>query len=196
MAAFPRGKARPDRSDQMEILNIYTDGACSNNQSEKNLGGWGAVLEYGEHTKELFGAEADTTNNRMEMTALLRALEAVKKPGQTIRVFADSSYLTNCFREGWYKKWIKNGWLTTQKKPVENRDLWEALLPYLDQHELSFYRVKGHVNPDHPATNVDKIYAKFVEWNGDGFSKEDFLHITAMNNRCDALANKGVDSLR
>lgn len=180
----------------MSILNIYTDGACSGNQNKENIGGWGAVLEYGEHKKELHGGEKNTTNNRMEMTALLKAFEALKRDGQTIRIFCDSSYLMNCFREKWYVKWRKNGWKTSGKKDVENRDLWEALLPFLDLHDINFYRVKGHVDPDGTATPLKKTYAKFTEWNGSDFSYDDFIYITRMNVRCDELANEGVDELR
>lgn len=181
----------------MPQINIYTDGACSGNQSRENLGGWGAILEYGEHKKELFGGEVNTTNNRMEMTALLSAFEALKKDGQIISVFSDSSYLMNCFREKWYKKWIVNGWKNASKDPVENRDLWEKLLPHLDKHkEIHFYRVKGHVNLASKSVNFDALYQKFLEWNGNAFSFEDFKYITAMNNRADALANMGIDSIR
>ena len=87
----------------MAILRIYTDGACANNQGDINFGGWGAILEFGEHQKELFGGEANTTNNRMELTAVISALKALKKTGQTIQVFTDSSYVANCFREKWYE---------------------------------------------------------------------------------------------
>ena len=111
------------------VLRIYTDGGCSGNQKEENLGGWGAVLEFGPGggaaTKELYGSLPNTTNNRMEMTALLEAFRAIKKDGQTIQVFSDSSYLMDCFRKKWYVNWQKNGWKTAQKKPVENRDLWQ-----------------------------------------------------------------------
>ena len=179
-----------------KILRIYTDGGCAGNQSEENLGGWGAVLEYGPASKELHGCERNTTNNRMEMTALLRAFEAITKDGQTIHVFSDSSYLMDCFRKGWYKSWQKNGWKTANKKPVENQDLWQALLPYLDRHDIRFCRVKGHVNLNSEATDFDKLYQKFLEWNGPDFSYEDFLYVTEKNNRADALANEGIDSLR
>ena len=178
------------------ILRIYTDGGCSGNQNDENLGGWGAVLEYAAASKELYGAERNTTNNRMEMTALLRAFEAIKKDGQSIQVFSDSSYLMDCFRKGWYRNWQKNGWMTSGKKPVENQDLWQALLPYLDRHDIRFYRVKGHVNLNSQVTDFDKLYEKFLEWNGPEFSYEDFLYVTEKNNRADALANEGIDSLR
>lgn len=174
----------------MKILNIYTDGACSGNQNDTNVGGWGAVLEYGSHRKELYGGEYNTTNNRMEMTALLEAFKAIKTDNQTIRVFSDSSYLMDCFRQKWYVKWQKNGWKTSAKTDVENKDLWVELLDFLPRHKISFFRVKGHVNPDKPGIDMGKLYEKFVTWNGDGFTEEDFLYVTRMNNRADELANQ------
>lgn len=178
------------------ILRIYTDGGCSGNQSKENLGGWGAILEYGSAQKELHGSERNTTNNRMEMTALLEAFRAIKKPNQTIHAFSDSSYLMNCFRQRWYVKWQRNGWKTSGRKPVENRELWQELLPFLEQHDISFFRVKGHVNLNSEGTDLDALYRKFCEWNGPGFSFEDFLYVTEKNNRADALANEGIDELR
>lgn len=180
----------------MKTLNIYTDGACSGNQNKENLGGWGAILEYGEAQKELYGGEANTTNNRMEMQALIAALEAVNKDRQTIRVFSDSSYLIECFRKGWYKEWEINGWRTKAKKPVENRDLWEKLLVYLNKHTIEFYRVKGHLNLNSRLIQPDLVYQQFLEWNGPSFSFEDFVYVTDKNNRADLLANKGIDELR
>lgn len=129
------------------------------------------MLEYGDYRKELYGGELNTTNNRMEMTALLEALNALKKEGLVIEVFSDSSYLMNCFRQKWYENWQKNGWQTAAKKPVENKDLWEKLLVHLAHHKsFSFYRVKGHVNLNSKSTDFDKLYQKFLEWNGTNFS--------------------------
>ena len=125
-------------------VNIYTDGACSGNQSEVNLGGWGAILEYGQHSKEIYGFASNTTNNRMEMMALIESLEILKKEGQRIRVFSDSAYLMNCLREKWYLRWQRSGWLTSAKKPVENQALWEKLIAMLPLHDFEFYRVKGY----------------------------------------------------
>ena len=99
----------------MAILRIYTDGACAGNQSDQNIGGWGAILEYGEHQKELFGGQANTTNNRMELTAVIEAFKALKQTGQKIEVFTDSSYVANCFREEWYVSWEKNHWRNAAK---------------------------------------------------------------------------------
>lgn len=179
-----------------KILRIYTDGGCAGNQNDENLGGWGAILEFGSAQKELYGSQRNTTNNRMEMTALLEAFRAIKKEKQIIHVFSDSSYLMDCFRKKWYVGWQKNGWKNASKKPVENQDLWKQLLPYLDKHDISFYRVKGHVNLNSKSTNFDNLYEKFVEWNGGQFSYEDFLYVTEKNNRADLLANMGIDELR
>ncbi len=180
----------------MPILRLYTDGACSGNQNDSNLGGWGAVLEYGEHTKEIFGAEANTTNNRMEMMALLEAFRALKKDGQTIEVFSDSAYLMDCFRKKWYVNWLKNGWKNAKKQPVENRDLWEEILAFTEANRVAFYRVKGHLNVNGASFDCAKEYGRFAEWNGDAFSEADFLYATERNNRADELANIGIDEIR
>lgn len=180
----------------MRFVNIYTDGACSGNQNETNIGGWGAILEYGEHVKELYGGEINTTNNRMEMTALLEALKTLKRDQLSIRVFSDSAYLIECFTKKWYIKWQMNGWITANKTPVENKGLWETLLCQINrQKEIHFYRVKGHLNIQREA-EVKKWYEKFKEWNGNHFTMEDFLYITKMNIRADALANRGIDEIR
>ncbi len=180
----------------MKILKIYTDGACSGNQNETNIGGWGAILEFGEARKELYGGEINTTNNKMEMTAVIEALSALKKDGQNIQIFSDSSYVMDCFRQKWYIAWQKNGWKTSKKTPVENKELWEKLLELISHHTVNFYRVKGHVNLDHPNTNVNNLYRKFTEWNGPAFSMDDFRYVTAMNNRADELANLGMEPFR
>ena len=184
------------------VVRIYTDGGCAGNQNEENLGGWGAILEFAAvgaaepAVKELYGSEANTTNNRMEMTALLEAFRAIKKDRQTIQVFSDSSYLMDCFRKKWYENWQANGWKTSQKKPVENQDLWKELLPFLERHDIAFFRVKGHVNLNSENLNLMNLYGKFCEWNGGGFSLDEFRYITEKNNRADELANQGIDELR
>jgi ribonuclease HI len=177
------------------IVSIYTDGACSGNQNTKNLGGWGAILEFQGHTKEIFGAEANTTNNRMELMGLISALEALTKDGQIIHVYSDSSYVINCMQKKWYENWRRNGWKTASKTPVENQDLWERLLELTEKHSLKYYRVKGHVDPDR-SFKLDSLYKKFLEMNSGDFSYDDFIYITKQNNRADALANKGIDSIR
>ncbi|MCI5898647.1 MAG: ribonuclease H [Anaerovoracaceae bacterium] len=180
----------------MKPICIYTDGACSGNQKETNIGGWGAILECGDHRKELCGGQINTTNNRMEMTALLEALKALKKDGMQISVFSDSSYLMNCFREKWYENWQRNNWKTSKKTDVENRDLWEALFALIQKHTISFYRVKGHVNPNSKKTDWNALYETFLGWNGVHFTFEQFQYITEQNNRADALANEGMDQFR
>lgn len=167
-----------------KTVKIYTDGACSGNQNEENVGGWGAVLEYAGREKELCGGEVNTTNNRMELTALIEALSALKEDGLKLVIFSDSSYLINCFRNEWYVKWQLNGWKNSKKEPVENQDLWEKLLELLSKHEKEFYLVKGHLS-----IPKESDYKKFKEHNGDRFSFAEFAKIVEYNNRCDALAN-------
>jgi ribonuclease HI len=118
---------------------IHTDGACSGNPGP---GGWGAVLTAGRHRKELFGAEAETTNNRMELTAAIQALEALKRPS-IVHLFTDSAYLRNGITS-WIHGWKRNGWLTSERKPVKNADLWRRLDQALAHHVVQWHWVKGH----------------------------------------------------
>ena len=180
----------------MSILRIYTDGACSGNQNETNIGGWGSILEFGDSQKELHGGELNTTNNRMELTAVIEALKILKRDGLAIEIFTDSSYVASCFRDNWYINWRKNGWMTSGKKPVENRELWEELIDLVEKNKVEFFRVKGHVNLSSPNTNVSEHYKKFKQWNGNRFTMDDFIYITEKNKRADALANIGMDELR
>lgn len=169
-------------------LRIYTDGACSGNQNESNIGGWGCVLEYAGREKELCGGELDTTNNRMELTALLEAFRVLNREGLDIEICSDSSYLVNCFRSRWYEAWEKNGWRNSKKQPVENRELWEQLLAEYRRHRASFVLVKGHLDPDAPREKLEKEYARFVKNNGER-PFEEFVSMLRYNVRCDALAN-------
>ncbi|HPX70786.1 MAG TPA: ribonuclease H [Bacillota bacterium] len=179
----------------MNIVNIYTDGACSGNQNENNVGGWGCVLTHKKQRLEFNGGEFNTTNNRMELLALISALEHVKK-GWRIRIFSDSAYLVNCFKKGWHKKWRKNGWRTASKKPVENRELWERLFDLLGDRQAEFYLIKGHLNLNWDEERLRKAYSQFTDNNGDAFSYEEFLNIAAMNIRCDELANVFINENR
>ncbi len=172
----------------MKTVNIYTDGACSGNQNETNVGGWGCILEYGPHVKELNGGEVDTTNNRMELSALIAGLSALKEKGLCVRVFSDSSYLVKCFRDKWYVNWQKNGWKTSKKEPVENRELWERLLGLMEGQQCSFSLVKGHVNLSWSREKLAPLHENYVRHNGP-CSFEDYLYITEKNNRADELAN-------
>jgi len=177
-------------------IDIHTDGACAGNQFEANAGGWGAILEYGGRAKELHGGTLNTTNNRMELTALIAGLGSLTKEGYQVRVFSDSSYLTNCLRNRWYERWRDNGWRTQTRKPVENRDLWEAIIGYLPSYDFRFYLVKGHVSPAAADATLRKYYEKFKSNNGDGFSFDEFRHIVSCNNRADELANIGICEVR
>jgi ribonuclease HI len=120
-------------------IEIYTDGACRGNPGP---GGWGALLTAGEHVKELSGAEVLTTNNRMELTAVIRALEALKRPSQ-VRIFTDSEYVRKGITE-WVKSWKVRGWKTADRKPVKNQDLWERLDALAAGHQIEWRWVKGH----------------------------------------------------
>jgi len=119
---------------------MYTDGACSGNPGP---GGWGAILIDGGRETELSGGENPTTNQRMEMTAPLAGLRAIEGRRQ-VAIYSDSAYVINCFRDRWYERWRRNGWLNSQKKPVENRDLWEALLAAVERHDVTWHKVAGH----------------------------------------------------
>ncbi len=124
----------------MKKVYIYTDGACSGNPGP---GGWGAVLKYGENEKHLSGGEADTTNNRMELTACIEALAALKEPCE-VELTTDSKYVCDSVNKGWVYAWKRNGWKKSDKKPALNTDLWEKLLSLLAVHKVSFNWIKGH----------------------------------------------------
>ena len=128
----------------MKHVEIYTDGACSVNPG---AGGWGAVLRYGTAEKEHSGGEKATTNNRMELTAVIEALSALKEPC-SVTLTTDSKYVVDSVTKGWVYGWKKNGWVKSDKKPALNADLWEKLLPLLARHEVKFVWVKGHAG--HP----------------------------------------------
>jgi len=136
----------------VKSVTIYTDGACSGNPGP---GGWGALLQYGRHEKELSGSTHHTTNNRMEMRAAIEALSALKEPCQ-VTLFTDSAYLHRAFTDRWLDRWQQNGWKTTSKKPVENKDLWEALLSLTKKHSVTWIKVKGHAD-DQRNNRVDQL---------------------------------------
>ncbi|MEK6593307.1 MAG: ribonuclease HI [Pseudomonadota bacterium] len=143
-----------------EVVDIYTDGACKGNPG---VGGWGAILESGGKTRELCGGEKLTTNNRMELTAVIRALGALKQPSR-VRVHTDSQYVQLGIST-WIHGWKKRGWRTADRKPVKNEDLWRCLDELAQQHEVEWLWVRGHSGHDG-------------------------------NERADALANRGVESVQ
>lgn len=124
----------------MKNVEIYTDGACSGNPGP---GGWGAVLIYNGVEKQLSGSEKETTNNRMELSAVITALKALKEPCN-VTLTTDSKYVCDAINKGWLNSWHKNSWKKADKKPVLNIDLWQELLPLLDKHRVEFIWVKGH----------------------------------------------------
>lgn len=128
----------------MKNVEIFTDGACSGNPGP---GGWGAILRYNTVEKEISGGEPNTTNNRMEITAVIKALALLKEPCQ-VTLYSDSQYVCNALEKGWAKKWKANNWMRNKKEPALNPDLWEQLLQVYDRHTVKIVWVKGHAG--HP----------------------------------------------
>lgn len=124
----------------MKQVEIFTDGACSGNPGP---GGWGAILRYNGVEKELSGGEVNTTNNRMELSAVIFALEKLKEPCK-VTLYSDSQYVCNALKLGWAKKWKSNGWMRNKKEPALNPELWDKLLKLCDIHEVEVNWVKGH----------------------------------------------------
>lgn len=128
----------------MKTVTIYTDGACSGNPGP---GGWAAILKYKDIERELSGGEAMTTNNRMELTGVISALQALKEPC-IVELWSDSKYVVDALSKGWAMGWRKRGWIRSDKKPAQNADLWQILLELTQQHEMHYHWVKGHAeNP-------------------------------------------------
>ncbi|MBS4540133.1 ribonuclease HI [Clostridium sp. D2Q-11] len=149
----------------MNKIIIYTDGACSGNQHKENVGGYGAILIYGDHEKEVYGGEKNTTNNKMELKAPIEALKLIKKDNIPIEIYTDSAYLCNCINQKWYVNWRKNGWVNSKKKPVENKALWVELLDLIERfNNIKFIKVKGHSGVE-------------------------------LNEKADQLANKGMEEI-
>ena len=124
----------------MKKVTLYTDGACSFNPGP---GGWGVILIYQETKKEMSGGEPSTTNNRMELTAIIKGLEALKEPC-VVDIHSDSAYVVNAFLRNWTQRWIKNNWINSSKKPVLNQDLWKRLIGLTSKHNVNWHKVKGH----------------------------------------------------
>jgi len=140
-----------------KIVSIYTDGACSGNPGP---GGWAAVLIYCDKEKEIWGNEAHTTNNRMELTAAMEALKIIKRPCK-VNLYSDSAYLVNAFNNYWLKKWQINGWRNSKKEAVENKDLWQELLKLSETHDITWIKVKGHANNNYN-NRCDKLAVEAI----------------------------------
>ena len=129
----------------MKDIILYTDGACSGNPG---VGGWGCILEYKNIKKEFSGYEENTTNNRMELMAVIKGLQALKEPCN-VNVYSDSAYVVNAFKEKWLGSWQLNNWKTSSKKPVKNVDLWQELLNLMQVHKITWNKVKGHADNEY-----------------------------------------------
>ena len=147
----------------MKEVIIYTDGACSYNPGP---GGWGAILMFGGQKKEISGGDEMTTNNQMELLAVIKALSALKEPCK-VKIFTDSAYVCNAFQQDWISGWLMRGWKNANKKPVANRELWEELIALTQKHIVHFNKVKGHADNEFnnrcdllARMEVEKILAK------------------------------------
>lgn len=129
----------------MEEVTIYTDGACSGNPGP---GGWGALLMYKDTKKEISGGRENTTNNVMELTAVIEGLKLLKFPCK-VKLYSDSAYVVNGFNQKWIYGWIKNGWKNSSKEPVKNKELWQELYDLTKVHEVEFIKVKGHADNEY-----------------------------------------------
>ena len=133
--------------EDKKLVRLYADGACSGNPGP---GGWAAILKFGPHQKEISGNMSHTTNNRMELFAVISGLGALKQSCK-VEVYSDSTYVVNAFNQNWIESWQKRGWKTSDNKPVENQDLWRLLLITMRKHDVSFHKVPGH--QDHAENN-------------------------------------------
>ena len=148
----------------MKTFKIYTDGSTKGNGKKFSFGGWAYAI-YDEEDNLIFsnsGAEVDTTNNKMEMTAILKGIEAVKvlnlenSESFNVEIFTDSAYIHNCYKDKWYIGWQKNGWVNSKREPVKNKELWEELIIYFERYDYFFNKVKGHADSEQNIL-VDKL---------------------------------------
>lgn len=146
---------------ELTKVEMFTDGACSGNPGP---GGWGTILRSGDYEKEFFGGEAETTNNKMELTAVIEGFRALKRPCKVV-LYTDSQYVANALEKGWAESWKANGWRKADKKPAQNIELWDELLKLIEPHEVQIIWLKGHAG--HPENErCDKLavsaYQKYL----------------------------------
>ena len=146
----------------MKQVEMYTDGACSGNPGK---GGYGGILIYNGIEKEYSGYAPETTNNRMELTAVIVGLKMLKEPVK-LDIFSDSAYVVNAFLQGWVETWINNNWRTAGKKPVQNIELWQELLSLIENHEVTWHKVKGHADNEYN-NRCDKLATGEIAKNTD-----------------------------
>lgn len=176
----------------MKSIIIFCDGACSGNGKEENAGGWGAVLKYKDNEKRFSGGASKTTNNIMELTAVIEALKQLNSKQLEVNIYSDSAYVVNCFNNGWYHKWRINGWITSKKEPVENRTLWENLIALVESFDrVNFFKIKGHLDPN-KKSDLKKWHLKFNQEHNVSLTETEFLELVALNHTADALANEGM----
>lgn len=148
----------------MKKVKIYTDGSCNQVASSSGRGAYAAVLIFEDcEIVELSGYDPETTNNRMELMAVIAGFEHLKEP-HSIEIYSDSAYVVECFRKRWYEKWISNGWVNSAGKPVSNKDLWVRLMTSFKGHKVKFIKVKGH-SDDEMNNRCDEIAKRVVEEN-------------------------------
>jgi ribonuclease HI len=141
--------------DQKKTVIVFTDGACSGNPGP---GGWGALLQWNGEEKELSGGASETTNNRMEMQAIIEALNAINQPCR-VKIHSDSALIVNAFNQNWVDGWLKRGWKKADKKPVKNQDLWKEMLAAKKPHDVEWIKVKGHAGIERNE-RVDRLAVK------------------------------------
>ena len=152
----------------MKEIDLYTDGACSGNPG---VGGYGYILIYKDYIKEFSGYEIETTNNRMEITAVIEGLKRLKEPCE-VNIYTDSAYTMNAFSEGWLSSWKENDWKTANKKQVKNQDLWKELYEQLEKHKIHWNKVKGHADNKYN-NRCDELARKAIdEYNKNNQNKE------------------------
>ena len=138
----------------------------------------------------------NTTNNVMELLAIIKAFRLIKTDKYSVDVFSDSAYIVNCFSQGWYKKWEKNGFITSNKEPVKNVELWKELIGYNAKFNVVFHKIKGHLDLDATEATLKKAYTHFLKDKTNKlYTYEDFMYIACMNNRADALATAAASEL-
>lgn len=171
-----------------KLITIACDGACSGNGNADSPGGWGAVLTYQGHRKELCGGMAVTTNNQMELTAMVEALLSIKNTSYPVRVFSDSAYVTNGINQKWYVNWEKNNWHNSNKQPVKNKELWAQLISlYRRFDRIEFVKVKGHLD-----RADDETMAIWHKKNAPFLSLNEYKKGIELNIVADQLANQGM----
>ncbi len=174
------------------IIEIFTDGSCRGNQTEENIGGYGAVLIYKDNIKKIYGGAKNTTNNVMELKAIIEALKLLKRYDLEIIIYSDSAYIVNCFKEKWYVKWEQNGWKNSAKKSVENSKEWKELLFWVNKcKNITFHKIKGHLKEGSKEYNT--WYEKFCSTEYK-LMKEEYNRLIKYNNLADELANRGADN--